>query len=42
MKKIISDQTRLNFQKLQFMKYAKENNIDNDVCQMICDKTIHN
>ena len=38
MKKIISDQTRLNFQKLQFMKYAKKNNIDNDVCQMICDK----
>lgn len=38
MKKIISDQTRLNLQKLQFMKYAKENNIDNDVCQMICDK----
>ena len=38
MKKIISDQTRLNFQKLQFMKYAKENNIDNGVCQMICDK----
>lgn len=38
MKKIISDQTRLNLQKLQFMKYAKENNIDNDVCQMICDR----
>lgn len=38
MKKIISDQTRLNLQKLQFMKYVKENNIDNDICQMICDK----
>jgi len=37
-KKIISDQTRLNLQKLQFMKYAKENNIDIDVCQIICDK----
>ena len=38
MKTIISDQTRLNLQKLQFVKYAQENNIDIDVCQLICDK----
>ena len=38
MKTIISDQTRLNLQKLQFVKYARENNIDIDVCQLICDK----
>ena len=37
-KDIISKQTRLNQQKLQFMKYAKENNIDNDICQLICDR----
>ena len=37
MKKIISDQTRLNLQKLQFLKYVETNDINNDVCQMICD-----
>ena len=35
--KIISDQTRLNLQKLQFMKYAREKNLNNDICQIICD-----
>ena len=35
---VISEQTRLNKQKLEFMKYAQKNNIDNDVCQMICDR----
>jgi hypothetical protein len=38
MKKIISDQTRLNLQKLQFMKYVEKNNINNDLAQLICDK----
>lgn len=37
-KDIINEQTRLNKQKLLFMMYAKENNIDNDICQLICDK----
>ena len=37
-KNIIAEQTRLNKQKLEFMKYVKEHNIDNDVAFMICDK----
>jgi hypothetical protein len=35
---IISDQTRLNKQKMEFMKYIVENDIDIDVAQSICDK----
>ena len=38
MKKIISDQTRLNKQKLEFMKYVVDNNINNDISILICDK----
>ena len=38
MKKIISDQTRLNKQKLEFMKYVVQNDIDNDIAREICDK----
>tara|TARA_Y100001958_G_C20656578_1_gene182182 strand:+ start:109 stop:453 length:345 start_codon:yes stop_codon:yes gene_type:complete len=37
-KSIIAEQTRLNKQKLEFMKYVKEHNIDNDVAFMICEK----
>ena len=38
MKKIISDQTRLNKQKLEFTKYVVQNDIDNDIAREICDK----
>ena len=38
MKVIISDQTRLNKQKMEFMKYIEENDIDIDVGQAICDQ----
>lgn len=36
-KEIISEKTRLNKQKLEFMKYINKNNIDNDIAQNICD-----
>ena len=36
-KEIISEKTRLNKQKLEFMKYIDKNNIDNDIAQNICD-----
>jgi len=38
MKGIISDQTRLNMQKMEFMKYIDENNIDRDIARLICDQ----
>lgn len=37
-KSIIAEQTILNKQKLEFMKYVKKHNIDNDVAFMICEK----
>ena len=36
-KEIISEKTRLNKQKLEFMKYINKNNIDYDIAQNICD-----
>ena len=36
-KQIISDQTRFNQQKLEFMKYIVKHRIDNDVARLICD-----
>ena len=38
MKSIIAEQTRLNKQKLEFMKYIDTNNIDIDVAKAICDQ----
>ena len=38
MKQIISDQTRLNRQKLEFVKYINEHTIDIDVARLICDQ----
>ena len=37
-KQIISDQTLLNRQKLEFMKYMNKHRIDIDVARLICDK----
>ena len=37
-KSIIAEQTRLNKQKLEFMKYVNEYGINNDLAIMICDK----
>jgi hypothetical protein len=38
MKSIIAEQTRLNKQKLEFMKYIIDNNINNDLAILICEK----
>ena len=36
--RIITEQTILNKQKLEFMKYIVKNNIDNDIASLICEK----